>query len=95
MSQVPERREKQQKKKAVPKCKHCKHPLKGHKNVIDCRRNRKEINFIIFLLVLSWRQFTWTTVFLGFLRVIVYKLLLIGQNMTLCHKPYVRNFNKM
>ena len=42
MSQVPERREKQKKKKAAPKCKHCKQPLKGHKNVVDCPRNRKE-----------------------------------------------------
>ena len=41
VSQVPDGSEKQ-KKKAAPKCKQCKQPLKGHKNVVNCPKNRKD-----------------------------------------------------
>ena len=47
--------EKQQKKKkkAAPKSNHCKHPLKGHNNVVDCPRNRKKSNFFVCGFVLE------------------------------------------
>ena len=39
--QVPERNAQQNKEKRTRTCQECKKPLKGHKNVLDCLRNKK------------------------------------------------------
>lgn len=41
VSQVPEQNVQQNKEKRTRTCKECKKPLKGHKNVLDCPRNKK------------------------------------------------------
>ena len=41
VSQVPQGNTQQNNKKRTRTCKKCKNPMKGHKNVLDCPRNKK------------------------------------------------------
>ena len=41
VSQVPQGNTQQNNKKRTRTCKKCKNPMKGHKNVLDCPKNKK------------------------------------------------------